>query len=433
MQLESINIVSPTFLPSACNDAFDVASFTNLSGDLFNTFTDGFWWSLATSSDGTKLAGVTVDGIVFADRGNIYTSIDSGNQWAEVFRGNGGWRGISSSADGTKLVAVSNGVLGQTYTSTDSGATWLTGSDPFRQYQDVDSSADGNNVVTCVFGTGTFIYTSTDAGVTWTPREDGDASYGFWRGVASSSDGVNLAAVNIAGDVYTSSNSGVSWTNTGSTEANANSIASSSDGTRLIVASLAGNIHTSTNSGVTFTPRGSALSYQDVASSADGTVLGACTLSTTTGRIYISTDSGVTWIERGPASSWLNIVISDDGTKMAAAGIDGVYTSTDTGTTWVKSDGIIDGQAINISSTYGITGCNTTGPVSAVIDTDSQVVQPFSTAITSPNAVGYDLGTQNTGTVSLTVSGLDNISSYYFGFFGQDSTGEIFAEDGPIT
>ena len=91
---------------------------TNLSGgDRSN------WQSIASSSDGSKLAAVVSGGF-------IYTSSDSGATWTEqTAAGSRYWQSIASSSDGTKLAAVEsewNGTnyVGSVYTSSDSGATW---------------------------------------------------------------------------------------------------------------------------------------------------------------------------------------------------------------------------------------------------------------------------------------------------------------------
>ena len=74
------------------------------------------WTSIASSSDGTKLAAVEYNGY-------IYTSTDSGASWTEqTTAGSRDWYSIASSSDGTKLAAVVG--FGYIYTSTDSGATW---------------------------------------------------------------------------------------------------------------------------------------------------------------------------------------------------------------------------------------------------------------------------------------------------------------------
>ena len=65
------------------------------------------WASIASSSDGTKLAAV-VSG------GQIYSSTDSGVTWTAQ-ESSRSWLSIASSSDGTKLAAVVDG--GQIFTS----------------------------------------------------------------------------------------------------------------------------------------------------------------------------------------------------------------------------------------------------------------------------------------------------------------------------
>jgi hypothetical protein len=56
------------------------------------------WSSIASSSDGIKLAA--------ACEGGIYTSIDAGVTWIQTSAPSEGWGGIVSSSDGTRLAAV---------------------------------------------------------------------------------------------------------------------------------------------------------------------------------------------------------------------------------------------------------------------------------------------------------------------------------------
>ena len=144
------------------------------------------WQSVASSSDGTKLAAVVLGG-------QIYTSTDSGQTWTPR-DSTRNWYSVASSSDGTKLVAIVYG--GQIYTSTDSGLTW-TPRDSSRLWQSVASSSDGTKPVAEVWNGQ--IYTSTDSGQTWIACD----SNRKWMSVASSSNGTKLAAVAYGSQIYT--------------------------------------------------------------------------------------------------------------------------------------------------------------------------------------------------------------------------------------
>lgn len=152
------------------------------------------WTSVASSTDGTKLAAAAVGG----GGGSIYTSTDSGVTWMErTTAGSRHWRSITSSADGTKFAAVAIGAY--IYTSTDSGATWTEQTvDGSAQWISIAISADGTKLAATVYGG--FIYTSTDSGATWTEQTAVGTHY--WESIASSADGTKLAAVVYGGNIY---------------------------------------------------------------------------------------------------------------------------------------------------------------------------------------------------------------------------------------
>ena len=312
------------------------------------------WFSVASSSDGTKL-------VTAAYGGYIYTSTDSGATWTQ--RGSQqGWQAVASSSDGAKLVAVAN--YGYIYTSTDSGLTW-TQRGSQQDWQAVASSSDGTKLVAAVYNG--LVYTSADSGLTWTQR----ASQQYWWSVASSSDGTSLVAVANSGYIYISTNSGMTWAQRASQQ-NWQSVASSSDGAKLVAAG-SGYIYTSADSGLNWTQPVSPQVGQSVASSSDGTKLVAVSYGSTctsidsgatwtpggssgggqalasssdgsklvtvgsNGYIGTSTDLGVTWTERVPSQSWRSVASSTDGSKLVAVAYGGyIYTSMDSGVTWTQ-------------------------------------------------------------------------------------------------
>ena len=311
------------------------------------------WYSIASSSDGTKLAAGVRGGY-------IWTSIDSGVSWTQQTNsGSQIWCGIASSSDGTKLAAVGNG--GYIYTSTDSGVSWTQRASS-QGWIGIASSSDGTKLAAVV--NGGYIYTSTDSGVSWTQR----ASSQNWLSIASSSNGTILAAVVQGGYIWTSTNSGVSWTQRASSQ-NWWSIASSSDGTKLAAVVYSGYIWTSTDSGVTWIQKTStSYNWVGIASSSDGTKLAAvvyggyiytiaqkfspsvanwqsicCDLSGTNiaacidgSGIYISSNNGTSWSNsNAPIASWTSICCDYSCTYLAAcANNSGIYTSTNNGSTW---------------------------------------------------------------------------------------------------
>ncbi len=186
---------------------------------------------------------------------------------------------------------------------------------------------------------------SHTAGDSWTARE----SNRIWECIASSADGLKLAAVVYGGHIYTSENGGIDWT-ARMTDANRNwhSIASSADGSKLVAGAFPGKVYTSTDGGVTWTERGFDQSWISIASSADGNKLAAVGPG---GRIMTSIDGGINWTARMTDAfrSWQSIASSADGSKLAAVVEGGqIYTSTDSGVNWTP--GASNGQWRAIAS-----------------------------------------------------------------------------------
>jgi len=287
------------------------------------------WYSIASSSDGTRLA---ICGGVY-----VYTSTDSGVSWtAHTVAPAGKYLGwITSSADGTRLATAVFSGSGDIFTSTDSGATWTDRSGAgTRNWSGITSSSDGSHITAISFGWNTT--SSADGGATWTTPVSGGGGFG-WDGLASDSTGQYLAVI-IAGGIapFTSSNYGSTWTQhpgaTGSAAFDA--IASSSDGSHLVAAvgNGSGYMWTSTNFGVSWTQQTGSGSrpWYSVASSSDGTHLAATsTTGGTIGDIYTSADSGVTWVDQSGAGSkyWFSVASNTDGKKLAAADWGGTVTT----------------------------------------------------------------------------------------------------------
>ena len=159
--------------------------------------------------------------------------------------------------------------------------------------------------------------------------------------------------------------------------------------------------------------QGDQMSWQSVASSADGTKLAAVG----GGSIYTSTDSGTTWTEQTAAGSrsWGSIAMSSDGTKLAA-GVDGgsIYLAEQEGPATVVSVALPSIPSTNQAdmvadpvkgATLGITSSECYGLNSAGITTlsPSSVTAPAN--VTILGGIGYDVScTVNGGSADATVA-----------------------------
>ena len=281
------------------------------------------WRSIASSSDGTKLAAAVYDG-------HIYTSDNSGVDWTSRADWNY-WTAIASSSDGATLAATAKN--GYIYTSVNSGHSWAARmTDCARNWTAIASSSDGAKLAAVVKGE--YIYTSVNSGQDWEARMTDFARN--WTAVASSSDGAKLAAVVRGGYVYTSVNSGQDWVARLTDLARDwTAIAYSSDGTTIVAAYESGYIYVSTDSGENWerVTEDTTRYWTSVASSSGGTTLAATVDS---GYIYVSTDSGATWKQSttDPTQRWTSIVSSSDGTKLAAT-VSGSYIWTGQSSTLV--------------------------------------------------------------------------------------------------
>jgi len=311
--------------PDGCNRA---ANWHEVS------FVGRSWQSIASSSDGTKLAAV-VDG------GNIWTSADAGANWTAVkseplwsnfsFLNSSSciesdwnfidvsvgvskrWRSIASSSDGTKLAAVVDG--GNIWTSADAGANWTA----------VKSEPLLSNIS----------FSSNCSEFNWTIADVSVGASKAWRNIASSSDGTKLAAVVDGGNIWISADSGVSWTAVASQQS-WSAIASSSDGKKLAAVVNGGNIWTSADSGVSWTAVASQQLWSAIASSSDGKKLAAVVSG---GAIWTSANSGAIWNEVRSIGnhSWQDIASSSDGVKLTAVVDYGnVWTSANSGRNWTE-------------------------------------------------------------------------------------------------
>jgi len=212
-----------------------------------------YWKSVASSADGQRLvAGSNGQG--------IETSRDGGVTWSSTGLP-GAFYSVACSSDGTRMAAVNQSTI---YISVDSGLTWTQSGAPGGDWLCIASSADGMRLVAGIYTGG--IWTSADGGQTWTQTS---APGGQWQSIASSADGMRLAAAN--GTLVTSTNGGQTWTPTG---VGAGAVACSADGLRLAWVN-GSSLWTSTNDVAATQFDLSGAGWAAIASSADGSQLAA--------------------------------------------------------------------------------------------------------------------------------------------------------------
>ena len=190
-------------------------------------------------------------------------------------------------------------------------------------------------------GAGEWFRLVPDARMVWTPRDSARP----WSSLASSADGVKLAAVAMQnsfgalGQIYTSGDSGETWTARG-TARNWYQIASSADGSKLVASVMEGQLYTSVDSGVTWVARSSGIrDWISLASSADGSRLAAVAYTSLPSKIYLSNNSGLTWTTTAPERYWQAVTCSADGTRLLASTYDNqLYTSSDSGLSWTPRE-----------------------------------------------------------------------------------------------
>ena len=104
-----------TKLVAAVTTNLYTSNDSGVTWTLQEFYPDGAIVRIVSSSDGVKLAAIN-------NAGYVYTSDDSGVTWTQHFD-YATWVSIASSSDGSKLAVVSSGSE-QLYVSEDSGATW---------------------------------------------------------------------------------------------------------------------------------------------------------------------------------------------------------------------------------------------------------------------------------------------------------------------
>ena len=206
------------------------------------------WYSVAISSNGQTM-------ITHPYYSNLYITTNGGSSWSVVGAALPGFniRSVAISWNGSKMFAAgqSNPCV---YYSLDYGVTW-TGGAGLPNYQanavSIACSGDGVNVIAGT--TSDAMWRSTDSGANWS-KLNSTIGFGSFVAVASSSNGVNLAAIACpayygTGNLMVSLNSGTTWTTvTWPTSANNQYFPSGGSGqTHLWMSSDGSTVATTTN------------------------------------------------------------------------------------------------------------------------------------------------------------------------------------------
>jgi photosystem II stability/assembly factor-like uncharacterized protein len=252
-----------------------------LSGDSGNLWspcrtpaTNTSWIAVASSADFSRLAAL--DNL----HSLVYLSTDAGFTWTSNSLAATNLNSLALSADGSQLeVTAAGGAVFLTFLTGDPGALWFLNTLPAVGTLHVVSSADGAKLaVAAVNGS---IFCSTNGGSSW--QVSGAPTNLFWTCMASSADGCKLVA-GAADTIFTSVDSGATWASNSLPGNLISSVASSADGINLaavvnfgtapVGGSLNGAVFISTNSGATWfqslSPVGT---WLGVISSADGSTL----------------------------------------------------------------------------------------------------------------------------------------------------------------
>ena len=212
---------------------------------------------------------------------------------------------------------------------------WFQTSAPFGPWFGVAASSSGQNIVAVQDGGS--IYISSNYGANWSQAF---APSGNWYDVASSFSGQYLAAVQYNSNlIYISSNYGASWSQVSVPSGPWFSVATSSSGQNLVAVQEGGGIYISSNYGANWSQTSaSSVSWAGVAVSSSGQYLAA--LQQGDG-IYVSSNYGTNWSQASaPSGNWYDVASSSSGQYLTAVqqGAGGrIYLSFDYGLSWSQA------------------------------------------------------------------------------------------------
>jgi len=386
---------------AGCNDIFVGVT---AAGGIYTSADSGVNWAANNSGTLEKLASVACDGtrfVVVGDNGSLLTSQDGGVTWLKLAANSSLNKVIWA---GDQFVAVGSGPA---MTSPD-GLSWST---TYVGVMDTIAWSGSQYVGTYFYGGGV-VYTSPDA-ITWTEHSTSLASIEeiVWAGT----EFVAIPSNSSAGNVFTSPD-GVAWTDTGSGPS-VNLLFGSIiwDGSQLVGTGQSGLIATS-HDGITWTTHSTPTDTQLNAIATNGVTY----LAGGYGGTVLSSTTLSSWSLQLPEASLTQDLLNDilwDGSRFIAVGGNfrpDVILTSDNGITWAASDnGAGNGGLKSIAyngSTYvavGVSGrilssqdgANWTSRTSGVssgnlnkviwADTQFVAVGGYNDIITSPDGVTW--------------------------------------------
>jgi hypothetical protein len=281
----------------------------------------------------TQLVGTLPAGVFAGSYTNSVAFTNSGNLFAGSFSGNGGSVTNVNVASLTGILAdnqlpTNTAFLNSNQTFTANNT--FNGSNTFTNLygNSFSGSFFGNGLVGWIVVTGTTVQASIDHGYLLTNSQIVTvtlptlANVGDIVRIACASPSgwqlVQNTGQSVVGNFYSDGNN--TWYQSSASALNWNSIDCSSDGTRMAATIWSGSsdgVYLSVNSGATWnSSSATGKQYNTIAISADGTKL---ITTVTNGSIYISTNAGTSWTAVTASLSWSSVACSADGTKMFAA------------------------------------------------------------------------------------------------------------------
>lgn len=221
-----------------------------------------------------------------------------------------------------------------------------------RNWQGIASSTDGNNL--CAVDEGGLIYTSIDGGVNWDSDNNLNKTAESWQTIVSSSDGTTiLAAYFDKGHMYYSYDSGKLWTKSVTNGTTSSmywvSIACSVDCSKVVAVANQGSLWTSNDKGKTFADDNNTGRrwWVAVACNSDGSRI----LAILNDELWYSSDSGKKFTMTSKVGKWVAVVSSTSGQNLAIADQGGyVWITSDYGQSWKSTSTINFWSSLTTSS-----------------------------------------------------------------------------------